>query len=125
VFAALTMRPLDLAGGDVELRFLPAVDEEHVALVQLVRIAEGRDLACPVELEVVEQEHPLSIHGRLACGTDDQRAVETALELLRLVDVRVVPERPGVGHLEAVLEGFARLHRLVGRLGPVHLGRNA
>jgi len=49
-----------------------------------------------VEAHVVEDEDALGVELRLALGPHDERAVESHLELHRLVAVRVVPERAGV-----------------------------
>ena len=87
----------------------------------LVRVAEGRQPSVLVELEVVEQQDTLAVEDRLVGAADDQRAVEAALELLGLVDVRVVPERPGVRHDESVLERSARFNRWLHRLRSVHI----
>ena len=54
---------------------------------------------------------------------DDQQAVQRAV--LRCADRRAVPERPGVGRREAVIEARARGDRLLGQRCPVHRVRHA
>lgn len=51
--------------------------------MRLAPAAGRRDLSVPVELHVVEHEHALGIEARLVWPPDDDRAVETALELAK------------------------------------------
>jgi hypothetical protein len=82
--------------------------------------AELGDPALPVELQIVEHENLLAIEHGFVITSDDQSAVKPALELHGLVDVRVIPERPGIEELEAIREGLAGLHELLNHLGTVH-----
>ena len=77
------------------LPFAPAVPIEERRL---------RDVAVAIELHVVEHEQAIRVERRLVGAEDDERAVEPALDLHRLVRVRVVPERARVGQREAVVE---------------------
>jgi hypothetical protein len=124
----LTIRQrLDVAGWYLQLGLLPAVDEPHLALapgMMLVRVTERSDVPFLGELEIVDQQDTLSIENGLLWATHDQRAVEAALGLLGLVDVRVVPERSGIGNHEAVLERLAWLDGPLHGLRAVHVRRD-
>jgi hypothetical protein len=118
----------DLPGGDLELGLLPSVHEPHVAFapgVQLVLVTERSQIAIGAKFQIVEVEKSLGVERRLVCAAHDQGSVEAALELLGLVDVRVVPERPGVGDDESVLERSARFNRRLHRLRSVHIRGHA
>ena len=67
-----------------------------------------------VHADVGEHQHCLvGRRGRLARigGPDEQRAIETITDLLRGLEMRVIPEEPGVGHDEVVIERATRLDR--------------
>ncbi len=79
-----------------------------------------RDVAVAIELHVVEHQQAIRVEHRLVGPEDDQRAVEPALDLHRLVRMRVVPEGACVGQLEAVVEGVTGLDEPLHQLGAVH-----
>ena len=87
--------------------------------------AELRDPAFPVQLEIVEHQDPLRIERRFTGATHDQRTVQPAFHLHRLVAVRVVPERACVGQPEAIGERLARSDGVLDHLGAVHCRRHA
>ena len=82
------------------------------------------DLAVLLQLDVVQHQRAVGVEHRLVGRADDERAVEPALELHRLVEVRVVPEGARVRQAEAVGEGLARTDGALDHLGPVHGRRN-
>ena len=91
----------------------------------LVRVAEGRDVALGIELQIIQKHHSLAIELRLVRTAHDQGPVEAALDLLGLVRVRVVPEGSGVRNDEAVGERLARLDGSLNRSGSIHVSRKA
>ena len=96
--------------GHLEHGLGPAVDQPHVALAPVVVLdqsTQGRDLSLLVEPDVVENQHPFGVELRLIRVPHDERAIESHLELHRLVDVRMVPERSGIGQAKAIHERFA------------------
>src|SRR2546423_12669153 len=91
----------------------------------LVRVAEGRDVALGIELQIIQKHHSLAIELRLVRPAHDQGPVEAALDLLGLVRVRVGPEGSGVRNDEAVGERLARLNGSLNRAGALHGSRKA
>src|SRR5439155_20452431 len=103
---------LDLSGRDRELGLGRAVDQAHIAFAAIVAIyqtAELRDLSALVDAQIVEDEDLRAVERQFVCSADDQRSVESLLQLLGLIEMRVIPERAGVRRSEAVGEGLARL----------------
>ncbi len=100
------------------------------------RIEGGVDLAGVVEEPVVDDPDHIGWPGRLVGVLDDKAAVEASFELFAAGEVRVVPERAGIGGRELVgvaLPGFdwrlGHTGYAVGGVGdpdavPVHCGRH-
>src|SRR5437763_12709091 len=76
---------LDRSAGRLQFGLLTPVHESYVSFapgVVLVLVAEGREASIRVELQVVQKQDALAVESRLVGATNDQRAVETAFELL-------------------------------------------
>ena len=119
---------LDLAGGNLEFGLRLAVHQTGVpppAFVPLLEAPEAGEVALAVELEIVQNEHPLAVEMRLVVAAHDQRPVQALLQLHSLVDVGVVPERPRIRQHEPVLERLPGLDGLLHQLSAVHLGWDA
>jgi len=86
--------------------------------------AELRHLSALVDAQIVEDEDLFAVERELVCRADDQRSVETLLQLLGLVQMRVIPERAGIGRREAVRESLSRLHGALHDYSAVHRCRN-
>lgn len=71
----------------------------------------GRDLRLRRQAPVGEQPENVTVNGDRRSFLDDQRAGQTATELLQAGDMRVIPERAGIGRRELVGESPARLDR--------------
>ena len=78
----------------------------------------ARDPASVVEPPILDQPQQVSIDGDRLGFLDDQRTGQTAPKLLQRVDVRVIPERPGIGRREFINKALTGL-RLV---APSHNG---
>src|SRR3546814_8078915 len=81
-------------------------------------IAQGGflELAVLAEAPVVGDDGEVADALRWLLFLDDQQAVEPARHLFPGAFVRVVPEGAGVGYREAVVEGPARLDRVLGQV---------
>ena len=71
-------------------------------------------------LDVVQHQGPISIEHRLIGRAHDQCAVEPALQLHGLIEVRVVPEGACVRNAKPVGEDLPRTYRTLDPVGPVH-----
>ena len=108
-----------------QARALAAVDEDDVAVApegDVLGIWIESDAGVAVEVDVVEDEHPLDIYLGLVRRAHQQRPVEAELHLLVGVDVRVIPVQSGVTHHEAVLEALARVGRAAVCRVAIHVG---
>jgi hypothetical protein len=84
----------------------------------------GLDLPTPVELYIVEHQHPLRIQLRLVHITHQECAVQAALELDGFVQVGVIPERAGIREIVSVGKRLSGQHGVLLHFGPVHRGRD-
>ena len=89
---------------------------------EVVGVRREPELAGIVEVDVVEHEHALGVDGRLSGRPHQQGAVEPELHLLVRVDVRVVPEQPGVACGECVRKRLVGIDRAGEHGITVHLG---
>ena len=117
--------PLGLAGGDRQFRLALAVDEPRIpfaTVVPLEQAAELRQLALPIEPQIIEDQDLFAVEHRLAVAANDQRPAKPALHLHRFVHVGVVPERSGVREPEPIDERRSGGHRLLHHFRAVHRG---
>lgn len=122
--------PDDLPGRQVDGRHMLAVDRRIApagAFARgLARHAEGGEGALLVHVPGLQAENLLVAEPGGFTLLDDQRADQSAAELLAAHQVRVVPVAAGVLGLELVDEALARLHRRLGNVRhAVHLDRQA
>jgi hypothetical protein len=93
---------LRLARGHLQLGLDHPVDQPDRALPTsgpLPQATEGGDLTGPVELQVIQDQHPFAVQLRLVQAMDDQGGVEPPLQLFGLVVVWVVQMVPASGSL--------------------------
>lgn len=122
--------PDDLPGRQVDGRHMLAVDRRIAPAGAfsrgLARHAEGGEGALLVHVPGLQAENLLVAEPGGFALLDDQRADQSAAELLAAHQVRVVPVAAGVLGLELVDEALARLHRRLGNVRyAVHLDRQA
>jgi len=85
------------------------------------------DVCAAIQPPVAQHPHDVAVHGRRVALLDDERAVQTPPHLLGTAQMRVIPERAGIGDREFVQEAPAvGADRRLGELRyPVHGVRNA
>jgi len=115
--------PLHLPRGHADVRFAPAVHETGAALPAVMGLdppPRRLDLSILLQLDIVQDQRAIGVEHQLVGCPDDQRAVQTSLQLHGFVEVRVVPERAGVRQAESVDKRLARTDGTLDSLGPVH-----